>query len=142
MNDLRSEVVDILAKMKFFQGQRGGRELWNDKPFEVQGKDLESFNKGIEKIRKYILQLEEQPKVNEWIPVEERLPECEWGCETEAILFQLKSSSIEVGYYGTGGKYRDRYFRTYRDDMEGFDAIDVVAWMPLPAPYDMRKKVE
>ena len=73
MSDLisREEIVDILAKMKFFQGQRAGRELWSDKPFEVQEQDLESFNKGIETIRKYILQLEEQPTVEpvrgEWI---------------------------------------------------------------------------
>ena len=65
MIDLRNEVVDILAKMQFFQGQRGGRELWNDKPFEVQEKDLESFNEGIKTIRKYILQLEEQKKTDE-----------------------------------------------------------------------------
>ena len=128
MNDLRSEVVDILAKMKFFQGQRGGRELWNDKPFEVQEKDLESFNTGIETIRKYILQLEEQTKVNQWIPVEERLPE-----EDGMYLITsdvLGSKEIQCVLY---------------QNMILHDFISsgkAVAWMPLPAPYDMRKKVE
>lgn len=75
------------------------------------------------------------PKINQWIPCSERLPECELGYETEAVLFQLESGSIEVGYYGTGGKFRDRYFRPYRDHMDGFDAKNVIAWMPLPEPY-------
>ena len=87
--------------------------------------------------------INEQPKVGEWILVEERLPECEWGYETKELMYQLKNTgSIEIGYYGEGGHYRDRYFRTYRDSYEGVDASEVIAWMPLPAPYDMRKKVE
>ena len=42
MSDLisRAEIVDILAKMQFLGGQRAGRELWNDKPTEVQDQDL------------------------------------------------------------------------------------------------------
>ena len=58
----RREVVDILDKMQFFQGQRAGRELWNEKPVEVQEMDLDSFNKGIRAVRDYILQLEEKLK--------------------------------------------------------------------------------
>lgn len=71
-----------------------------------------------------------------WIPCEERLPECEWGYETKELMYQLKDTdSIEVGYYGEGGTYRDRYFRTCRDLFEGVDASDVIAWQPLPQPY-------
>ncbi len=60
----RSEVVDILSKMQFFQGQRAGRELWFDKPKEVQEQDCENFTMDIRKIRDYILQLEEQMKAD------------------------------------------------------------------------------
>lgn len=49
-----SEVLDILDKIEMFQGQRAGRELWMDKPTEVQDKDLENFNRDIGTIRKYI----------------------------------------------------------------------------------------
>ena len=55
-----SEVLEILDKMEMFQGQRAGRELWADKPTEVQEEDLSNFNRDIEKIRKYI---ESQSKV-------------------------------------------------------------------------------
>lgn len=50
----REEVLDILDKMEFFGGQRAGRELWNDKPKEVQDKDIDNFNRDIQKIRDYI----------------------------------------------------------------------------------------
>lgn len=73
---------------------------------------------------------------NGWIPCSERLPECENGCETKALLFQIKETdTIWCGYYGEGGKYRDKYFRPYTNATEGFDARDIIAWQPLPAPY-------
>lgn len=43
--------LEILDKFQFFQGQRAGRELWNDKPTEIQDKDIKNFNKDIEFIR-------------------------------------------------------------------------------------------
>ena len=59
----RRKVVDILEKMQFFQGSRAGRELWYDKPIEVQVQDCEDFTRDIRTIRDYILQLEEQIKI-------------------------------------------------------------------------------
>ena len=59
-----SEVLEILDKIEMFQGQRAGRELWVDKPTEVQEQDLTNFNRDIAKIRKYI---ESQNKVFERI---------------------------------------------------------------------------
>lgn len=51
---------DALDKIQFFQGQRAGRELWADKPRDVQDRDLESFNKGIDLAKDYILKLENE----------------------------------------------------------------------------------
>lgn len=80
--------------------------------------------------------LESAPKIGGWIPCSERLPECEWGAETEALLYQHKGTgSIEVGYYGRGGKFRDSYFRHYRNSTDGVDSKDVIAWQPLPEAY-------
>lgn len=70
MSDLisRRKVMDILEKMQFFQGQRAGRELWNDKPVEVQEQDLKNFNSDIQTVRRYILQLEAvEPNRVEWL---------------------------------------------------------------------------
>lgn len=149
MIDLRNEVVDILAKMQFFQGQRAGRELWNDKPFEVQEKDLESFNTGIETIRKYILQLEEQPKVNQWIPVEDRLPEKDGQYLCCSVYLKQQYYEVlnfaknlqEVDDYEFSGMKRPGFYHL-DNEWGNIEDADVVSWMLLPAPYDMRKKVE
>ena len=52
--ETQNKVFDILDKMEFFQGQRAGRELWNDKPKEVQDKDIADFIKDINYIRSYL----------------------------------------------------------------------------------------
>ncbi len=83
-------------------------------------------------LRKFV----EEADADGWISCSERLPECEWGAETEALLYQHKGTgSIEVGYYGKGGKFRDSYFRHYRNSTDGVDSKDVIAWQPLPEPY-------
>ena len=82
----RNEAVDILAKMKFFQGQRAGRELWNDKPVEVQEQDLENFNRDIETIRRYILQVEEELKAYK-------------DLEEQGLLLKLPCKAGDVVYY-------------------------------------------
>lgn len=71
-----------------------------------------------------------------WILCSDRLPECRVGEETDVILFQMKETgTIEVGYFGRGGKYRDSYFRHYRNSTDGVDSSDVIAWQPLAEPY-------
>lgn len=70
-----------------------------------------------------------------WIPCSERLPECEWGAESEALLYQTRAAYIHAGYFGRGGLLRDAYFREFADPREGCDASSVIAWMPLPEPY-------
>ena len=52
--ETQNNVFDILDKMEFFQGQRAGRELWNNKPKEVQDKDISDFIKDINYIRSYL----------------------------------------------------------------------------------------
>ena len=52
--ETQNNVFDILDKIEFFQGQRAGRELWNDKPKEVQDKDISDFVRDINYIRSYL----------------------------------------------------------------------------------------
>lgn len=48
------KALDILDKMAFFQGQRAGRELWFEKPFDVQEQDIADFSQGIEFVKNII----------------------------------------------------------------------------------------
>ena len=59
---LNKEALDILDKWEFFQGQRAGRELWADKPREVQDKDIANFNRDIQIVRSALSSETMRPK--------------------------------------------------------------------------------
>jgi hypothetical protein len=48
------KAFDVLNKLDFFGGQRAGRELWNEKPADIQNKDIESFSNDVEFLRDFI----------------------------------------------------------------------------------------
>lgn len=48
------EVLEILSKWDFFYGQRAGRELWADKPRDVQDQDIADFNRDMETITNWV----------------------------------------------------------------------------------------
>ena len=78
--------------------------------------------------------------VQEWIQVDDRLPEIPEGLaeSPEPVLYMMKNTkTIYAGYYGEGGVWRDKYFRQYSDSRNGVDADDVTCWMyqcDLPQP--------
>ena len=78
--------------------------------------------------------------VQEWISVEDRLPEIPEGLaeSPEPVLYMMKNTkTIYAGYYGEGGVWRDKYFRQYSDSRNGVDYDDVTCWMyqcDLPKP--------
>ena len=41
------KALEILDKFDFFYGQRAGRELWVEKPVEVQNEDIKNFARDI-----------------------------------------------------------------------------------------------
>lgn len=45
---------DILSKFDLFGGQRAGRELWFDKPDDVQNEDIENFSKDVAFLKDFI----------------------------------------------------------------------------------------
>lgn len=49
-----NEVIDILDKWQFFYGQIAVRELWMDKPKEIQEEDLVNFNRDLETVRSFV----------------------------------------------------------------------------------------
>lgn len=60
------KALEILDKMEFFGGQRAGRELWNDKPKEIQDKDIEDFCRDLQVVRS-ALKDAEQARHGRWI---------------------------------------------------------------------------
>jgi hypothetical protein len=50
----KEQAIDILEKFDFFQGQRAGRELWNDKPKDIQDKDIEAFSRDCRLLIEYV----------------------------------------------------------------------------------------
>ncbi len=60
----KERAEDILAMWEFFYGQRAGRELWADKPREIQDKDIENFNRDMAVVRKALADL--RPK-GRWV---------------------------------------------------------------------------
>ena len=45
---------DILKKLDFFGGQRAGRELWFEKPTDIQNEDVENFSKDVAFLKDFI----------------------------------------------------------------------------------------
>ena len=72
-------------------------------------------------------------KVPKWIPVTERLPECDLGAEVGNIEW-ISNGMVHAGCFGRGGKYRDAYFRTWTDAGEGMDAKDADYWRAVTLP--------
>ena len=56
----REQAIEILDRFDFFQGQRAGRELWNEKPFEVQEQDIYNFARDVSLLKGYIKELTEE----------------------------------------------------------------------------------
>ena len=54
------KALDILERFDFFQGQRAGRELWNEKPFDVQEQDIAKFSQDVAWLKNYIKELTEE----------------------------------------------------------------------------------
>ena len=55
-----TKAFEILDRLDFFGGQRAGRELWAEKPLEVQNKDIENFSRDVAFLRLLINRLEEK----------------------------------------------------------------------------------
>lgn len=68
--------IDILDKWEFFYGQRAGRELWADKPTEVQNEDIANFCRDLKLVREALWRLDDDwypqsDNVTHWMPMPE-----------------------------------------------------------------------
>ena len=53
------KVINYLEQIRFFN-QRAGRELWNDKPTDIQNKDIENTDKKLGEAIQTIRELQSQ----------------------------------------------------------------------------------
>lgn len=110
---------DRIEQAKFFN-QRAGRGLWNDKPKDVQDRDVAS----VEKLYDELLMLIEmhadvsEGKKNEgWISVKDEMPDT-----GVSVLVYGDGSGISLGVYWKWGWTTTGYYNA------------VTHWMPLPEP--------
>lgn len=80
--------------------------------------DLEMAKKWVETI--------EKKKVGEWIPVEERLPK-----NYENVLVSCQNGEVDYGFHDKDSGW----VLDYVDDK----AYPVLAWQPLPEPYEVKE---
>lgn len=83
--------------------------------------------------------VQEQPKVNEWIPIEERLPElagyrCLATIENKYGQRKVADVFTNYGMYGVSPFWLSN---AKEIDLSGWK---VIAWQPLPNPYIKEKK--
>lgn len=79
-----------------------------------------------EKIRQ-LPSVNPQPKTG-WIPVSERLPE-----DSELVLFSTKTDRVFEGRFFADNT--DHQWYAFRDETFAWNNV-VIAWMPLPEPYE------
>lgn len=151
---MHDKIMEILDKMQFFGGQRAGRELWADKPTDIQDADIESFNEDVEMIRGYILQkaafiehaadeVENARKklavVNKklksymprWISAEERLPEV----DVKVLVYATSEHDSVVAITSISDNLYGRNLKGWRNPwMCFFHEYAITHWMPLPEP--------
>ena len=123
-----ADLMEILDKMEFFGGQGAGRELWSEKPREVQDADIAAFNRDIETLRKAVLSKTETP-TSGWISVKDRLPE-----NPDELVLVIANGMYE------NVALKDAYCMANYCPDEGwvlemwpdFEAVQISHWMPLP----------
>ena len=126
------KVFDILDKWEFFLGQRAGRELWGDKPKAVQDQDIADFNRDMKIVRSALT------PPNEWVSVEERLPEYNPGTGAKSYWVAKKDNAgnwqmkiaqyCDYGYAMTMDAETEVTWR----DWDFTKIVSVTHWMPLP----------
>lgn len=127
ISDITKQANDILEKLSFFYGQRAGRELWNDKPREIQDEDIASFNRDMDFLWTIINGLNSKEK--DWIPCSKHLPKTSGAYEVTRLIDEHFVSDIAY-FYGQNTWYRDN-----RINHDRLYLKDIIAWKPLPEPY-------
>lgn len=108
-----------------------GNISWEDGHDRLRG--------GTDMVVSLMMEIEESPTVNEWIPVSERLPK-EHGAYLVTFSAMPKDKMIvTILLYGKplmpSRKIKEACWYDSYSEYGDIVCDDVVAWMPLPEPY-------
>ena len=91
----------------------------------------EEYNKGWNACNKYWCNtIKSQPKVGEWIPVSEGLPEEKY----DTVLVFLESNIYDIAIWTSEHGFRPWYAAYFEEATPEWES-KVLTWMPLPEPY-------
>ena len=90
---------DILDKFDFFS-QRAGRELWSDKPKDIQDKDIEIFSNNVKFLKDFItrLQADQEALIAGQETLQKALAEKNAEIEELKTVFDYDFSKFESEY--------------------------------------------
>ena len=104
---------------------------WHHKPTPVS--EFESgFNRGLNQAMWIITHAPTLTPPNEWVSVEERLPEG----HAQVLMWSAKWNIAEAG------SYYNKHFWVYSEIGDGYIAENITHWIPLPAPPKRRSDNE
>lgn len=120
-------LIEVLNRQKIFL------TFENSNPID------EGFNHGIDKA---IQLISSQPKVGEWIPVSERLPKQDKLLQDYLVTFEYyRYGEYDCMYktigIGTFSKISHEF--TFINGQTGWTNLNVLAWQPLPEPYEVKE---
>lgn len=85
--------------------------------------------------QKILMLKEEQPKAGEWIPCSEGLPEDDY----ETVIVWLDSKIYDIAVWHNEHGFRPWYGEYFQDAPPEWEG-KVIAWQPLPEPYNQMKR--
>ena len=118
------KVIDYLEQIRFFN-QRAGRELWNDKPTDIQNTDIENTDKKLSEAIQTIRELQSQIS-------KQHLYEDERGKPSYASLDGSYFSAVDFSkkiYYNIYVKRKERkgIIMDYKEFMEQANKLEAQA---------------
>ena len=105
---MENKYQETLDKRRFFN-QRAGRELWNDKPTNVQNKDIESAERDYDTL---------QELIDNYSKLEKALDKACKDCEAldEGLAYETSCDNFEVDSWEVRKK---RYLEESEDNSNG-----------------------
>lgn len=93
-----NKAIDIIDKLNFFYGQRAGRELWCEKPVDIQNEDIKNFVRDLEFLKTFLK--EQKAALTDVLEYLESIPELakEYKPKGKWIIDSIEQTDINNGW--------------------------------------------